>query len=48
MVLTHTKLRSAKLDWRPKRKGLYRLELAAVDLAGNLGPRSPAFTVRVA
>jgi hypothetical protein len=48
MVLTHTKLRSAKLDWRPGRKGLYRLELAAVDLAGNLGPRTPVFIVRVA
>lgn len=47
VIRTHTKLRSAQFDWRPKRKGLYRLELAAVDLAGNLGPRTAVFTVRV-
>jgi hypothetical protein len=47
VALTHTKLRQAKVDWRPRRPGRYRLELAAVDLAGNLGPRSPVFTVRV-
>jgi hypothetical protein len=44
---TLTKLRSAKLQWRPQRRGRYRLQLAAIDLAGNLGPRSPVFTMRV-
>jgi hypothetical protein len=44
---TYTKLRAAKLQWRPRRPGRYRLELAALDLAGNLGPRTPPFEVRV-
>jgi hypothetical protein len=44
---TYTKALAAKLDWRPERPGRYRLELAAVDLAGNLGPRTPPFEVRV-
>jgi hypothetical protein len=48
VILTHTKLRSAQFDWRPKRKGRYELELAGVDLAGNLGPRTPVFMVTVA
>jgi hypothetical protein len=47
VILTHTKLRSAQFDWRPKREGRYELELAAVDLAGNLGPRTPVFIVHV-
>jgi hypothetical protein len=47
VILTHTKLRRAKLDWRPRRPGRYRLQLAAVDLAGNLGPRSSAVIVKV-
>ena len=47
VIMTHTKLRTAKLDWRPRRPGRYRLQLAAIDLAGNLGPRSRAFIVRV-
>jgi flagellar hook capping protein FlgD len=46
-IVTHTKLRSAKLDWRPQRRGRYRLQLAAVDLAGNLGPRTRVFFVGV-
>jgi len=44
---TYTKSRSAKLQWRPRRPGRYRLQLAAQDLAGNIGPRSPVFVVRV-
>jgi hypothetical protein len=44
---TYTKALAAKLQWRPRRAGRYRLELAAVDLAGNLGPRTPPFVVRV-
>jgi hypothetical protein len=45
--------RSGKFDWfgrrdgRRLRRGRYRLQLAAVDLAGNVGPRTPAFVVRV-
>jgi hypothetical protein len=46
-VRTNTKLRSAELQWRPKRAGSYRLQLAALDVAGNLGPRSPVFVVLV-
>jgi hypothetical protein len=44
---------SGKFDWfgrrdgRKLRPGRYRLQLAAVDLAGNVGPRTPAFLVRV-
>lgn len=46
-VVTYSKNRAAALPWRPPRRGRYRLQLAAVDLAGNLGPRSPVFLVRV-
>jgi FlgD Ig-like domain len=44
---------SGKFDWfgrrngRQLRPGRYRLQLAAVDLAGNVGPRTAAFLVRV-
>ena len=44
---TYTKALAAKLDWRPRRPGRYSLELAALDIAGNLGPRTPLFDVRV-
>jgi hypothetical protein len=47
VAVTNTKLLAAKVDWRPRRPGRYRLELAALDLAGNLGPRTPPFEVRV-
>ncbi|CAN5154693.1 hypothetical protein BH18ACT12_BH18ACT12_15370 [soil metagenome] len=47
VAVTNTKLRAAKLQWRPQRPGRYRLELAALDLAGNLGLRTPPFEVRV-
>jgi hypothetical protein len=46
-VVTYTTARAATLPWRPTRRGRYRLQLAARDLAGNLGPRSPVFLVRV-
>ena len=36
-----------KLDGRRLRPGRYRLQLASVDLAGNIGPRTPAFVVRI-
>jgi flagellar hook capping protein FlgD len=44
---TYTKARAAQLQWYPQRPGSYRLYLAAVDLAGNQGPRSPVFVVEV-
>jgi FlgD Ig-like domain len=47
VIVTYTKSRTARLQWRPRRARRYRLQLAAVDLAGNLGPRSPVFIVRV-
>jgi hypothetical protein len=41
--------RRLKIDWHPKglRPGRYRLQLAAVDLVGNVGPRTKTFVVRV-
>lgn len=45
---TYTKRRAAQLQWKPRRPGRYRLQLGAVDPAGNLAPRSPVFIVRVA
>lgn len=47
VAVTNTKLRAAKLQWRPQQPGRYRLELAALDLAGNLGLRTPPFEVLV-
>ena len=44
---TLAKLRRAQLQWRAPAPGRYRLQLAAVDLAGNLGPRTPVFVVTV-
>jgi hypothetical protein len=52
-VLGAAKALSGKFDWfarrdgRRLRPGRYRLQLAAVDLAGNVGPRTDAFFVRV-
>ena len=46
-AVTYTKSRSAKLRWKPSRPGRYRVQLAALDLAGNIGPRSPVFVVSV-
>jgi hypothetical protein len=43
----------AEVQWFAKRagrrlpRGRYRLQLAAVDLAGNVGPRTPVFIVRI-
>jgi len=47
VIVSYTKSRTARLQWRPRRARRYRLQLAAVDLAGNLGPRSPVVIVRV-
>jgi hypothetical protein len=52
-VLGAAKALSGKFDWFAKRAGRrlppgrYRLQLAAVDLAGNVGHRTRAFWVRV-
>jgi hypothetical protein len=45
-VVTYTRNRVAELDWTPRRTGSFRLQLAARDLAGNLGPLTPVFVVR--
>jgi hypothetical protein len=47
------KLLQSKVEWsgrfqgRRLRSGRYRLQLAAVDLAGNLGPRTRPFIIRI-
>lgn len=52
-VLGGGKALLGKFDWRARRDsrrlrpGRYRLQLAAVDLAGNIGKRTPRFVVRV-
>jgi hypothetical protein len=38
---------SGRLHGRRLRPGRYRLQLAAVDLAGNVGPRTQAFVLRI-
>jgi hypothetical protein len=37
----------ARENGRPLPRGRYRLQLAAVDLAGNVGERTPPFLVRI-
>ena len=37
----------ARRSHRRLRRGRYRLQLAAVDLAGNVGPRSRPFVLRI-
>jgi hypothetical protein len=46
-VLTYGKRPAGRLQWRARARGRYRLQLAAVDPAGNLGPPTPVFAVRV-
>src|SRR5262249_50528141 len=52
-VVGGAKARVSKVDWYARRygerlpRGRYRLQLAAVDLAGNIGARTPVFVVRV-
>jgi flagellar hook capping protein FlgD len=41
------KLLWGRRNGMPTKPGLYRLRLAAVDQAGNTGPRTPVFTVRI-
>lgn len=53
VAYTNAKAKHAHVDWhalqngRRLRRGRYRLQLAPVDLAGNLGPRTPTFMVRI-
>ena len=42
-----TKLLWGRRNGMPTKPGLYRLRLAAVDQAGNKGPRTPVFNVRI-
>jgi len=44
---TYTKSRAGRLQWQPRRAGRFRLQLGAVDLAGNRSQRTPVFIVRV-
>jgi FlgD Ig-like domain len=53
-IVGYGKALVGKFDWfarrangRRLRPGRYRLQLAAVDLAGNVGPRSRPFLVRI-
>jgi hypothetical protein len=47
VVVTQGSRLAGKLQWTPRARGRYRLQLAARDLSGNLGPRSLTFVVRV-
>jgi hypothetical protein len=53
VAFSYAKATNARLDWyarrsgRRLRRGRYRLQLAPVDLAGNVGPRTPPFVVRI-
>jgi hypothetical protein len=53
VAFSYAKATQAHIEWYAKRhgrrlrRGRYRLELAPVDLAGNVGVRTPAFFVRV-
>jgi hypothetical protein len=50
VLRTYSRETSAKFKWygaRRLRPGRYRLQLAALDLAGNLGARTPVFILRV-
>jgi hypothetical protein len=46
-VVTYGQQPSGQLQWRALSRGRYRLRLAAIDLAGNLGRRTRFFVVRV-
>jgi hypothetical protein len=45
--VVHTRFAGAKMDWRTKRAGVYRLVVGAVDEAGNTTRSRFAFTVTV-
>ncbi|TML40325.1 MAG: hypothetical protein E6G25_05175 [Actinobacteria bacterium] len=46
-IAVDTKPPLISLTGMPTKPGLYRLRLGAIDQAGNLGPQTRAFTVRV-
>jgi len=45
-VVTYTTRPAAKLPWRVGSRRLYRLQVAGLDLAGNLGPRTRIAVLR--
>jgi hypothetical protein len=53
VAVSFAKALSSKVNWQARRygdrlpRGRYHLELAAVDLAGNIGARTPVFIVRI-
>jgi hypothetical protein len=48
VVLGNAKALTAEFQWFARlRRGRHRLQLAAVDLAGNVGPRTRPFVVRI-
>lgn len=48
VVTGNAKALNAQFQWFARlRRGRHRLQLAAVDLAGNVGPRTRAFVVRI-
>jgi hypothetical protein len=50
ILRTYSRETNAKFKWygvRRLRPGRYRLQLAALDLAGNLGARTPVFILRL-
>jgi flagellar hook capping protein FlgD len=50
VLRTYSREKSAAFKWygvRRLRRGRYRLQLAGLDLAGNLGARTPVFILRV-
>jgi FlgD Ig-like domain len=48
VIVGNAKALTAQIEWFARlRRGRHRLQLAAVDLAGNVGPRTHAFVVRI-
>jgi hypothetical protein len=48
VVLGHATALNAQFQWFARlRRGRHRLQLGAIDLAGNVGPRTKQFVVRV-
>jgi hypothetical protein len=48
VIVGNAKALTAELQWFARlRRGRHRLQLAAVDLAGNVGPRTRPFVVRI-
>ena len=48
VIVGNAKALTAQFQWFARlRRGRHRLQLAAVDLAGNIGPRTKPFVVRI-